>query len=91
MHHELSPQMRNESKWDEVRLADPRREKSVRSWPTRGFRFARAGDVRFGSLADILNVVLMMAMEERVARIVGHKVDFRGGVARHTDRILHNP
>ena len=34
--------MRNESKWDEVRLADPRREKSVRSWPTRGFRFARA-------------------------------------------------
>ena len=53
MHHELSPQMRNESKWDEVRLADPRREiRSIMAHARFPLR-PGAGDVRFGSKADM--------------------------------------
>jgi hypothetical protein len=35
-----------------------------------------------------VHVILMMAMEERVARIVGHEVDFRGGKARQAYGVL---
>jgi len=39
----------------------------------------------------LVHVVLMMAVEQCVARIVGHKIDLRRGIARHADRVLHQP
>src|ERR1700739_2215216 len=39
----------------------------------------------------LVHMVLMMAMEQRAAGIIGDKRDLRRGVARHADGVLHQP
>src|SRR5271157_10673 len=39
----------------------------------------------------LVHVILMMAMEEGGARIVGDKVDLSRRVSRHADCVLHQP
>jgi len=38
----------------------------------------------------LVHVVLVVAMEQRVARMIRDEVDLRSGIARHADRILHH-
>ena len=47
-------------------------------------------DVRDRPRKALVHVILVMAMEKRVAGIIGHRVDFRRAIAWHADRVLHD-
>jgi len=36
-------------------------------------------------------MILVMAMQQRRSRIIGDEIDLHGAVARHVDRIRHQP